>query len=179
MLPLTDDDLKAIRAKHIRERLFANRFAPEGTFVAVRRNLNFWARAADGEKYSLQTIHKGAFPSGGVLGYDYAATLRGVTFVVDQQARAEIAAGRRHKFPMAGVNGWLSHKAPSLMGVHVRFNPKTSHLFTRVDNGLAVREAEEVTIFHTRVYVRGHLTYWNADDAPQPLENIPSDALYE
>lgn len=177
MIPVTDEDFLVIRAKHIRSRLFSNRNATDGKIVAVRRNLNFWARGADGEKYSLQTIHNHYGLTGGVLGYDWAATVTGADFLVDQDARAKIAKGA-HKFPMAGVAGFLKQVPPKLEGVEIRFNPKTSHLFTRVDDGRAVKAADEATIFNTRVFARGRITYWSADEAPQALEGIASDAHY-
>jgi hypothetical protein len=177
VLPVTDDDLKTIRAKHIRAKLFANRKVG-GRLVAVRLNLNFGAKGQDGKKYSIQTIHDGVVPRGRVLGYDSSATVDGAVFVVDQRARADIAAGRKKKYPMAGVVGVLTQKPAKLEGVEIRFNPKTSHLFTRADDGRAVHSAEEVTVFHTRAYARGWIKYWSADEAPQPLEGIASDALF-
>jgi len=175
MLPIKDDMLASIRAERVRKKLFANRSVNEGRIVTVRLNLNYKVKGEDGIRYSIQTIHDGKSPTGKVLGYDSAASLKRAVFVVDQEARARIAGGA-HKFPMAGVVGQISHEPPSLDGIEVRFNPKTSHLFTRVDDGRAVYFADEVTVFHTRVYARGELRYWG-DSAPQPLEGIASDAL--
>lgn len=177
MIPLTDDNLNQIKAKAIRNKLFRNR-ETGGRLVAVRLNLNHKAIGSDGQRYSIQTIHDGVAPRGRVLGYDSSATVIGAVFVVDQRARANIASGRNHKYPMAGVVGVLTQNEPSLEGVEIRFNPKTSHLFTRVDDGRAVHSAEEVTVFHTRAYARGWIKYWSADEAPQPLEGISSDAQF-
>jgi len=177
MIQITDADLSSIRAKSIRQKLFANRLA-SGKLVAVRLNLNVTVKASDGRRYSIQTIHAGAAPRGKVLGYDSSATVQGAVFVVDQRARANIATGRKNKFPMAGVVGVLTQKSPDLDGVEIRFNPKTSHLFTRVDNGRAVHSVEEATVFHNRVYARGWINYWDAISAPKALEGIASDATF-
>ncbi len=177
MIPVTDEAMQTIRAKQVRRSLFANRTAKPSNRVSIRLNLNYKVTGTDGERYSIQTIHNSEFPRGRVLGYDSAATVVGADFIVDQQARAQIATGR-HKFPMAGVVGFLHQVPPSLDGVEIRFNPKTSHLFTRVDDGRAVKSADEVTVFHNRAYARGRITYWDTESAPQALEGITSDAQF-
>jgi hypothetical protein len=167
MLPVADEAMNAIRAKHVRALAFANRRAPSMTRVIVRPNLNFSVTGEDGKKYSIQTIHDKGSINGGVIGFDLSATVCGVHFIVDEQARTKIAGGR-HKFPMAGVAGFLAQIEPSLEGVEIRFNPKTDNLFTRVDDGRPVKTADLVTVFHNRVYARGKITYWEgiASDAP-------------
>lgn len=175
MLPISDQDLLILRSKRVRNKLFVNRLY-YGESVAVRLNLNYRVRK-DGKVFSVQTIHCST-PTGRVLGYDHSATVRNATFFVNQAARARIAGGR-HKHAMAAVLGDLADTKPSLMGVEVRFNPKTSHLFTRADDGRAVKSAEEVTIFNTRAYARGTIEYWGAETAPEVLEGIVSDARFE
>lgn len=177
-LPVTDTDLvEAVRDKRVLGKLFAHRGAPDGLPVAVRLNLNCRVRK-DNKVYSIQTIHSKQSPHSRALGYDTSVTIRSAIFMVDQAARAAIASGRIQKMPMAAVLGHLSHSLPNLEGIEIRFNPKTSHLFTRADDGRAVKSADEVTVFHTRAYARGEVIYWDAESAPQPLEGIASDARY-
>lgn len=176
MLPVTDADLlTGITSIRVSDKLFAHRAVPEGTRVAVRLNLNCRIRK-NGISYSIQTVHSKPSPKSRALGYDVAVTIRDADFMVDQKARAAIATGREHKMPMAAVIGKLSHTAPSLDGVELRFNPKTSHLFIRADDNRAVKSADEVTVFNTRAYARGNITYWDTHDAPEALESIETDA---
>jgi hypothetical protein len=158
VFPLTDHDLLSIRADRVRRKLFLNREAPQNTRVAVRLNLNYRIRKGS-ESFSIQTIHNGK-PTGRVIGYDHSATVRRASFFVNQDARTKIASGHT-KFAMAAVIGEIAHIDASLDGIEVRFNPKTGPLFVRVDDGRAVKGAEEVTIFNTRAYARGILTYWD------------------
>jgi hypothetical protein len=60
---------------------------------------------------------------------------------------------------MAAVVGDLRQIEPSLEGVVLRFNPRSTRHFQRVDDGRSVTGAEEVTIFNTRAYARGKITY--------------------
>lgn len=135
---------------HIRRRLLKPEHA--GLRVAVRLNLNC---KIDG--VHIQTVHSPARPSGAVLGYGSAVSLRGVSFYVNQAARASIAAGLSHKYPMAAVVGELTFDAPLLEGVPARFNPKIDEHFVTVESGLRVISADEATIFSHRVYLRGHI----------------------
>lgn len=162
MLPLSDDDLLKIRAQRVQAKLFANRSLIEGTKVSVRLNLNYRIKK-DGQTYAIQTIHRGHTPRGRALGYDSAVTVRNATFFVDQPARRSIELGHT-KFAMAAVVGDLSHSGIVLDGVLVRFNPKNTKYFERVDDGRPVLGAEEVTIFNTRAYARGRITYLEGDE---------------
>jgi hypothetical protein len=150
---------------------------PSGTCVAARLNLTGEVNK-DGKVYALQSVHKGSTAKGEVLGYDAAVRLSEAHFKVNQTARAQIARGDRSKFPMAVVAGKLSKDEPIFSGVEIRFNPKTSHLFTRCDDSRAVRSASDVTVFNTRVYARGEIIYWTEISAPQPAEELPSDVRY-
>lgn len=162
MLPLVDRDVQDARLDpRVRGKLFANRTAPAGLRVAVRLNLNNRVRK-DGLSYSIQTIHGKPSPRARALGYDLAVTLRKAEFRVDEAARVLIAQGH-NKFPMAAVVGDLSHEPHRLDGVEIRFNPKNTRYFERVDDGRPVATAEEVTVFNTRVYARGELTYIPGD----------------
>lgn len=176
--PLTDEDIEnAALPEKVRAKLFANRDLPNGTVVAVRLNLNGKVMK-DGVPFFIQTVHART-AKGEPLGYDGAVTVKNGRFDVNQHARALIAAKKENKFPMAAVIGHIIQKAPSLTGVEVRFNPMSEHLFTRVDNGLAVKSADEVTVFNTRCYARGNITYWHEDEAPKARDNIPSHVKFK
>lgn len=178
VLPISDDDLdSASMPPKVRQRLFKNREAPEGTLVAVRLNLN--TRIKKGDKdYSMQTVHSRGHPNGSPIGYDKAVTLRNCTFYVNQNERARIALKQAQKSPMAAVVGLLTHDKPNLKGVEVRFNPFDTHLFVRADNGRAVKTADEVTIFNKVCYARGEITYWDREAAPKPKQNVPTGAKF-
>jgi hypothetical protein len=160
MLPISDDDLRTIRAKRVQAKLFAHRAMLAGIRVSVRQNLNHRVKK-NKETFSIQTVHNGSTPRGRVLGYDGAVTVRNATFFVDQAARASIASGHT-KFAMAAVVGELMHCEASLAGVAIRFNPKTTQHFSRVDDGRPVEAADEVTVFNTRAYARGIIKYLDA-----------------
>jgi hypothetical protein len=151
---LTDADLIAgVRDPRVRAKLFAHR-SSIGSRVAVRLNLNYAVKGV-----AIQTVHTKPSPTSRALGYDAAVTLSNASFLVDEAARSQIAAGA-HKRPMAAVVGLLSEAPHSLLGTALRFNPKTTRLFVREDDGRAVKSAEEVTVFNTRVYARGQIVYW-------------------
>lgn len=154
----------------------ANRQLPEGTKVGVRLNLNLLGRTKG--RHAVQSVHSGTY-SGKVVGYDGHVTVKNARFNVSQAARAAIASGRSSKTPMASVDGEIKHSGHSLEGIEVRFNPKTSHLFTRADNGWAVKSCDEATIHGHRAYCRGNIEYWHPHEAPAPLENLPTDATYK
>lgn len=173
---LTDDDVLAARLPtNIKAKLFANRELSEGCMVAVRLNLNGEVKK-DNRRYALQSVHRGVSWRGRVIGYDRLVTVTQAAFMVGQSDRAKIAEGGR-KFPMAAVVGALRHGG-SLDGVEVRFNPRTSHLFVRADDGRPVRSADEVTVFNTRAYARGQITYWSEAEAPEAASGLPSDARF-
>jgi hypothetical protein len=177
-LPLNDDDvLNANLRPAVRAKLFANRDLPPGVLVSVRLNLNT-SIEKNGRRYKLQTIHPGR-NFNNALGYDIAVTLQDVNFHVRQQSRLNIANGIADKHPMAAAIGRLVQKPPSLSGTEIRFNPNSGHLFVRADNQLAVKHVEEATIFAYRVFARGKITYWDAEEAPKPLGDLATDARFE
>lgn len=170
--PLRDDEIKAAKLpSNVRAKLFANRDLPDGMKVAVRLNLN-----GKVGNYFLQTVHDRT-ATGTALGYDGAVTVRDATFAVSQRARELIASKQGNKFPMAAVIGKLAQVPADLTGVEVRFNPMQGHLFEDLD-GNAVKGAEEVTVFNTRCYARGKITYWSESDAPKPLGSIASSTKF-
>ena len=110
---------------------------------------------------AIQTAHQGRNPKGKALAYAPAVTVRDVTFLVDQGARASISTGLANKFPMAGVAGNIAHGVNSTRGVEVKFNPFKHHVFvasfpqadgTRVE--VPIKSAEEATVYGNTVYVR-------------------------
>lgn len=170
--PLRDEEIEAANLpSNVRAKLFANRELPEGMKVAVRLNLNGKVNG-----YFLQTVHDKS-ANGTALGYDGAVTVRNATFAVSQRARELIASRQENKFPMAAVVGNL-HQAPAnLTGKEIRFNPMQGHLFEDLD-GNAVRAAEEVTVFNTRCYARGRITYWTESEAPRPTGTVSSSTRF-
>ena len=173
IIPLCDEDFYTARLpRRVKEKLFLNRTI-KNQQIAVRLNLNYRFRK-NGIYYFLQTIHEKS-PRGRALGYDYAVVVNDATFVVDQATRSAIASGRAHKSPMAAVVGWPSKELPFTDGIEIRFNPKTGHLFSTLDN-FAVKSAKIVTVFNTRVYAK-EVSYWG-NDAPVPLDGIISETLF-
>ena len=171
--PLRDEDIKNAKLpSNVKEKLFHNRDLPNGTKVAVRLNLN-----GKVDRYFLQTVHDKS-ASGTALGYDGAVTVQHAVFQVSQRARELIATKQENKFPMAAVVGKIIQKPADLTGIEIRFNPMQGHLFEDLD-GHAVRSADEVTVFNTRCYARGKITYWEEAAAPKPLGAIPSTSKFK
>ena len=122
---------------------------------------------------AIQTAHQGRNPKGKALAYAPAVTVRDVTFLVDQGARASISTGLANKFPMAGVAGNIAHGVNSTRGVEVKFNPFKHHVFvasfpqadgTRVE--VPIKSAEEATVYGNTVYVRGKLEFYEDGELP-------------
>ncbi len=163
---LTDEDVLAAKLPpNIRSKLFLNRELPLGMLVAVRLNLNGRVRKGNAQ-YALQSVHKGLSWRNRVVGYDAAVTVSQAAFLVGKEECARIAAGGR-KFPMAAIVGCIEPTGV-LEGVEIRFNPKTLKQFVRVDDGRPVRSADSVTVFNTRAYARGNITYWPEETDSEP-----------
>lgn len=171
--PLSDEQIKsASLPSNVQNKLFANRKLPEGTLVAVRLNLNGKVGA-----YFIQTVHSRT-ATGSVLGYDGAITVRNAKFQVSQRARELIATRQENKYPMAAVVGGITQVPALLTGTEIRFNPMQGHLFEDME-GYAVHSAEEVTIFNTRCFARGKITYWDTDKAPSVLGSVPTTTKFK
>lgn len=171
--PLSDEQiLSANLPDRVKEKLFANRELPNGTLVAVRLNLH--GRVGG---YFIQTIHDKT-ASGQPLGYDGAVTVKDAVFAVSQRARELIASGQENKFPMAAVIGKIIQVPADLTGIEVRFNPMQGHLFEDM-KGHAVKAADEVTVFNTRCYARGNITYWTEAEAPRPAGDVASSTRFK
>lgn len=170
------DVLSAELPENLICKLFLNRRLSPRARVAVRLNLN-GSVVKDGVAYSLQTIHNGGSVRGRVIGYDHAVMLEDAKFWVSQASRAKIASGASAKFPMAAVAGAYVPYREGAHGSEIRFNPKTSHLFTCVTTGWAVKSAEKVLLWDRRAYATG-LTYWSEAEAPRPASGLPSDVRF-
>ena len=106
------------------------------------------------------------------------------TFQVDQNKRRDIALGvnkkgdKQTKVPMAGVQGKLTNTPLSTEGKQIIFDPKTVHLFTEASTGLAVKGFKgEASAIGSTVYVRGELEYYNRDNMPAPVDDVPSSSI--
>lgn len=118
----------------------------------------------------------GGFFNGKIAKYVPSITLQNVKFRIDQVEREEIAAGRK-KAPMGSVDGqYVRTDNPNFDGVELRFNPKREHLF--VDAlGRAIKAADEVTAMGDRVYARGNIEYYGAEDFAHPAGPSPTRAM--
>jgi hypothetical protein len=77
------------------------------------------------------------------------------------------------------AKGEIVQVKPVFEGIEVNFNPKSDHLFRVVDNGLAIRSAEEAVIVDQRVLVRGKVTYWDKKSAPKPKHGKKSGTKFK
>ena len=175
--------IKNISSEKVKKKFKANRKLPSNTTVEVRPTI----APADmlntkAGKRVLVTVHKdskNAQTPGTVLGYDHAVTLRNVEFKVNQEARYAISSGKSSKFPAMTARGEIVQTKPVFEGIEVNFNPKDDHLFRVVENGLAIRSAEEAVVFDKRVLVRGKVTYWDKASAPKPKFNKKSNTQFK
>ena len=176
-------NIKNLSSEKIKSKLKANRKLPDGTIVEVRPTISpADALNTKQGKRVLVTIHpdpKKAKNPKSPVGYDRAVTLRDVEFRVNQDARYEIASGKSTKFPAMTAKGEIIQTKPVFEGIEVNFNPKSDHLFRVVDNGLAVRSAEEAVVFDQRVLVRGKVTYWDKASAPKPKHGKKSGTKFK
>ena len=79
---------------------------------------------------------------------------------------------------MAGVQGKLTNTPLSTEGKQVVFNPFTVHVFTESSTGLAVKGfTGEASAIGDVVYVRGELEYYNRDNMPSPIDDVPSASI--
>ena len=77
------------------------------------------------------------------------------------------------------AKGEIVQVKPVFEGIEVNFNPKSDHLFRVVENGLAIRSAEEAVIVDQRVLVRGKVTYWDKASAPKAKHNKKSGTKFK
>jgi hypothetical protein len=187
--PLTDAEINGKKfADNIEAKKFANRQLPDGTEVMIRLNLNGTIERPDGVKMHLVTVHEpfskkkdGSYnvKVEKAIGYDGIVTIRDVNFIVNQKARENIASGKEAKSPMGGAQGKIVQNVKGLDGVRITFNPLREHLFVRVDNGMPIKSAEEMTVSDTDAVVRGRIEYYKPEDMPAPLGNEPTAANFD
>lgn len=187
--PLTDEEIKNRKfPEGIESRKFANRELPEGTEVMVRLNLNGTIDRPDGVRMHLVTVHEpytkkkdGTYTVKveKAIGYDGVVTIRDVSFIVNQKARANIASGKEAKSPMGGAQGKIVHNVKDLEGVRITFNPLREHVFVRVDDGRPIKHAEEMTLSDTDAVVRGKIEYYTPENMPKPLDGEPTAANFD
>jgi hypothetical protein len=154
----------------------------------IRLNLNGTIERPDGVKMHLVTIHEpfskkkdGSYnvKVEKAIGYDGVVTIRDVNFIVNQKARENIASGKEAKSPMGGAQGKIVQNVKGLDGVRITFNPLREHLFVRVDNGMPIKSAEEMTVSDTDAVVRGRIEYYKPEDMPAPLGNEPTAVNFD
>lgn len=177
--------LSNVSSDKVAKKFKANRELPDDTVVEVRPTISK-ADVLKTEKGDqvLVTIHKpskseSATAKQGVIGYDNAVTLKNVEFKVNQDSRFKIASGETPKHPAMVGKGEIIQTKPEFEGIEVTFNPREDHLFRVVENGLAIRSAEEAVFFDKRVLVRGKVTYWDAASAPKPKGGKESSTKFK
>lgn len=191
---LSDEDLQQLlsgdkTALRIQEKGI---FPKPDDLVGVRLNLNIFKSTGK----AVQTLHSSGeeagsrvkdgykknkgFYKGQALGYAEAVVLKNAYFNVNQTAREDIATGKRHKYPMASIDGHLqSLEIPDeFEGIEVRFNPRDHHLFVDANNQ-AIRCAEEVVILGHRAYARGKVEYYTLENAPTKKGVAPSKTEFQ
>ena len=183
--------------KKIQSKLFKNRELPEGQMVTVRPNLNGFVELEDGSMGMTQTVHP-ARTYGTALGYDSVVAITNSELLVSPQKRADIYKGvtrtgaKQDKVPMAGGYGAVSKISIQQITDIIdnsddvlSFNPGREsagingvHLFVNKD-GYAVKSIEGTAVhFGGKVFVKGKVNFWTEQDAPKPLDNIPTDVKY-
>lgn len=190
--------------KKIASKLFKNREEPAGTMVTVRPNLNGFVTLPDGSKSVTQTMHPGK-TYGTAVGYDSVMALTNSELRVSPQKRADIYRGvtttgkKQDKVPMAGgygayapierarIDSIIEGAESGLDGYHtLSFNPGSEargvighHLFVDGD-GFAVKAVNGTAVhLGTKVYVEGDLEYWMEDEAPKPVDDLPTSVQFK
>lgn len=155
-----DINMEALQSDPVAVRVLAKNKKPkDGQNVGVRLNLNVLKNTGQ----MIQTVHSRSH-TGEALDYAPAVTVRDAKFSVNQEARRQIAAGERPKFPMASVDGkYVDTIEHSKVGTEIRFNPKEHEHFVDME-GRPVESAEEATVYKNRVYARG-VKYMDAEAA--------------
>ena len=136
----------------VAELMFRQHSIPAGIRVGVRPNLNLPG--------CLLTIHtfKGSRPIGRVLAYENQVVLRNVAFWIDRSALISIQRGA-NKRPMAAIVGSLQHCKAEFDGIEVRFNPRVTNDFIRVDDERIVKSAERAVVYGNRCWLNGAIKY--------------------
>ena len=181
----------------IMNKLFKNRQLEEGQMVTVRPNLNGFVQLDDGSIGMTQTVHP-AKSYGTALGYDSVVAIKDSELMVSPQKRADIYKGvtrtgvKQDKVPMAGGYGGITNISRQEIEDIVSnpdnilsFNPGSeargingTHLFTD-KNGYAVKSIKGTAVhLGSKVFVKGNVNFYTEDNAPKPVDNLPSDVKY-
>ena len=169
------------RAKKIQEERRWVGKLKDGAWVGTRLDLAVFRVAKKAGLPPVLAVHegseskhiKGGFSKGELLRLVPHITLRNVRFNVMQGERERIAEGGE-KGRMASADGQYMDVPPNFDGIEVSFNPTREHLF-RDALGRAVKYADEVTVLKNRMYARGNIEYFGAEDVP-PVPTQPSDS---
>ena len=169
------------RAKKIQEERRWVGKLEDGAWVGTRLDLAVFRVAKKAGLPPVLAVHEGSeskhvrggFSKGELLRLVPHITLRNVRFNVMQGERERIAEGGE-KGRMASADGQYMDVPPNFDGIEVSFNPTREHLF-RDALGRAVKYADEVTVLKNRMYARGNIEYFGAEDVP-PVPTQPSDS---
>ena len=188
---------KSTDQKKIMGKLFANRNLDDGTKVSIRPNLNGFIEGDDGRLQMTQTVHQGKNYST-ALGYDIFAAVSNPDMLVSPAKRRDIYNGetpkgaKQDKVPMASGSGsYINMSRAEAEGIinnpdHVlSFNPGSKkrevvghHLFVD-EKGYAVEKVDGVAVhFGGKVFVKGKLVHYTTENAPKPLDGLPTSVKY-
>jgi uncharacterized membrane protein len=188
---------KSTDQNKIMSKLFANRNLDDGTKVSIRPNLNGFIEGNDGRLQMTQTVHQGKNYST-ALGYDIFAAVSNPEMLVSPAKRRDIYNGetpkgaKQDKVPMASGSGsYINMSRAEAEGIinnpdHVlSFNPGSKkrevvghHLFVD-EKGYAVEKVDGVAVhFGGKVFVKGKLVYYTTENAPKPLDGLPTSVKY-
>jgi hypothetical protein len=168
------------RAKDIQdERRWVGKLK-DGSWVGTRLDLATAAAARKRGMPTVLTIHEGSadkhtsgFYRGELLKFVPHITLRNVNFNIYQAQREKIAEGGE-KNRMASADGQYVDTSPNFDGIEISFNPFREHLF-RDAVGRAVKYADEITAVRGKIFARGNIEYYGAEDMPA-VATAPSEA---
>ena len=188
---------KSTDQKKIMGKLFANRDLDDGTKVSIRPNLNGFIEGDNGRLQMTQTVHEGRNYST-ALGYDIFAAVSNPEMLVSPAKRRDIYNGetpkgaKQDKVPMAsGSGGYVNMTRGEAELIinnpdHVlSFNPGSKkrevvghHLFVD-EKGYAVERVDGVGVhFGGKIFVKGKLVHYTSENAPQPLDGLPTSVKY-
>ena len=188
---------KSTDQKKIMGKLFANRDLDDGTKVSIRPNLNGFIEGDNGRLQMTQTVHEGRNYST-ALGYDIFAAVSNPEMLVSPAKRRDIYNGetpkgaKQDKVPMASGSGGYVNMTRGEAELIINnpdhilsFNPGSKkrevvghHLFVD-EKGYAVERVDGVGVhFGGKIFVKGKLVHYTSENAPQPLDGLPTSVKY-
>lgn len=185
-LPSEEQVMQALQGDAVARRVMAkNNQLREGDRVGSRINLNILKSTG----VAVNTVHAASnkagyrtnagWFNGRVLRFQSVVELRNAYLNVHQVQRERIAQRQMSKGPMASCDGELIVRpTPSFDGLRVGFNPHREHLFV-TDDGRPIHWAEEATIVGHNVFLRGMVTFYTKDTAPQKAGDAPSRVIFD